>query len=45
VHGYHNVTNFITAIYFHCGALDMSPLATLNPEKQKIFIFWHGILN
>jgi hypothetical protein len=26
--GYRNVSNFITAIYFHCGALNMTPLAT-----------------
>jgi transposase len=26
--GYRNVGNFITAIYFHCGALKMNPLAT-----------------
>lgn len=26
--GYRNVANFITAIYFHCGALNMNPLAT-----------------
>ena len=26
--GYRNVDNFITAIYFHCGALNMNHLAT-----------------
>lgn len=26
--GYRNVDNFITAIYFHCGALNMNPSAT-----------------
>jgi transposase len=31
--GYRNVSNFITAIYFHCGALNMNPLATTNPEE------------
>jgi transposase len=26
--GYRNMTNFITAIYFHCGGLSMNPLPT-----------------
>jgi transposase len=26
--GYRNVANFITAVYFHCGVLNMNPFAT-----------------
>jgi len=31
--GFRNQTNFINAIYFHCGGLDLAPSPTKNPEE------------
>lgn len=27
-HGFRNFPNFVTAIYFHCGGLNMAPIPT-----------------
>ena len=33
--GFRNQQNFITAIYFHCGGLDLAPSPTQNPEERE----------
>jgi transposase len=36
--GFRNKHNFINAIYFHCGGLDLAPAATkLNSQKRQIY--------
>lgn len=34
--GSRNKQNFIHAIYFHCGGLDLAPLPTKQPEAPRI---------
>lgn len=33
--GFRNLTNFVHAIYFHCGGLDLAPQPTKQPEERK----------
>jgi transposase len=35
--GFRNFDNFVTAIYFHCGALDLSHSPTQIPEDPSYF--------
>src|SRR5260370_8528148 len=35
--GFRNKQNFINAIYFHCGGLDLAPAATKYPEAPFSF--------
>jgi transposase len=33
--GFRNFQNFVTAIYFHCGGLDLATTPTYNPEEPE----------